>query len=569
IAGTGFSLALARFYDDGNVERGAESAVTAYDQLDFNDANFLTGTTYYGYNFLGTEFVDDESISGYDERSNLNIAPHEPVYYAGYIRDKIEFRDLVIDLGLRVDVFDNNTLVLSDPFSLVDIYRVGDFGGEDIVAENGNLVAMLPGTIPSNIGSDFAVYTNNSGEVVGYRDTEGQFYNAQGGAVTDPAEITTNLGGTASQRGGLNDRVLEEYEAEVTVMPRVGVSFPVTDRALFFASYNVVSQRPSENALSTIQDYAATNSGQGRINNANLRPEKTTSYEIGFRQRLGERAAFTLTGFYRTQENKITLRNVESAFPSEYTTFESEDFTTTKGAEVEFELRRTNNVQFRANYTLSFAEGTGSDSNTATIIAWRGNLFPNTLDPLGFDQRHTINATLDYRLGEGEGPMVAGMPVLEGFGFNLLGQFGSGTPYTQLTADGFTPITVATNGGAEGEINSVYTGWTSRVDLRVDRDFDLGPAALKAYVWVQNLLNTDNIFGVYRTTGLANDDGYLASPDGQQELNRLSDVEREAFDFIYSNYVDSPVQLSTFKTSNAGQMYGLPRRVRLGLLFSF
>ncbi|MEM8559407.1 MAG: TonB-dependent receptor, partial [Bacteroidota bacterium] len=573
VGGTGFSLALARFFDDGNVERGAENAVTAYDQLDFELANFLNGTSYYGYNYLGTEEVDSENVNDFASRENTNIAPHEPVYFAGYIRDKIEFRDLVIDLGLRVDVFDNGTQVLTDPFSLIDLYRVSDFGGGNIVNDNGDLIATLPeGGIPGSIGGDFAIYTNTAGDVVGYRDTDGQFYNAQGGPIIDPSEITLQLGGTPEQRDGLNDRVLEDYEAQVTVMPRIGVSFPVTDRALFFASYNVVSQRPSENALATLQDYAGANSGQSRINNANLEPEITTSYEIGFRQRLGQRAAFTVTGFYRTQENKITLRNVENGFPSEYTTFQSDDFTTTKGAEFEFELRRTNNVQFRANYTLSFAEGTGSDSNTATIIAWRGVLFPNTLDPLAFDQRHTINTTLDYRLEEGEGPMIGGVHPLGGFGFNLLGQFGSGTPYTQLTADGFTPIGVSTNGGAEGEINSVYTGWTTRLDLRVDRDFDLGPATLKAYLWVQNLLNTDNVFGVYRTTGLPGDDGFLASPDGQQILNDAGapgDPERESYEFIYSSYVDAPVQLSGFKTNNAGQIYGLPRRVRLGLLFSF
>ena len=47
------------------------------------------------------------------DAAESGLAPYEPIYYAGYIQDKIEFRDLVINLGLRVDVFDNNTLVLN------------------------------------------------------------------------------------------------------------------------------------------------------------------------------------------------------------------------------------------------------------------------------------------------------------------------------------------------------------------------------------------------------------------------------------------------------------------------
>ena len=154
--------------------------------------------------------------------------------------------DLVIDLGLRLDVFDNNTRVLRDPFALADIYRVDDVLG-------GSAVGINPITnLPSNIEGDYAVYVNGQ-TVVGYRDLNGQFYNALG-AETDATTVLAQLGGSPqldeAAGGQLTEDAFEDYEPALTVMPRIGVTFPVTNRALFFASYNVTSQRPSVGAVS-------------------------------------------------------------------------------------------------------------------------------------------------------------------------------------------------------------------------------------------------------------------------------------------------------------------------------
>ncbi len=75
----------------------------------------MIDAVWYGYDFRGLNEVDDQNVDSYldtSAESNHNVAPWKPIYYAGYIQDKIEFRDLVINLGLRVDVFDSNTLVL-------------------------------------------------------------------------------------------------------------------------------------------------------------------------------------------------------------------------------------------------------------------------------------------------------------------------------------------------------------------------------------------------------------------------------------------------------------------------
>lgn len=573
-AGAGFSRSLARDRivrdSTGTIVRDAAGnpQTRTYAELPFSAGNGFNNprgnVRYYGYNYLGLERADSDNLGDFLSGDNRNVAPHNPLYYGGYVRNRIEFEDLVLDLGLRLDVFDNNTRQLVDPFALVDIYRV-----DDILAGTGPAGLALPGGAPAGIDGNFAVYSRGT-TITGFRDLEGRFFNASGEQLAGIGDL---VGSQPTQIPGpdrLTERSFRDYTPQVTLMPRIGVTFPVTDRALFFASYNVTSQRPSENAFASIQDFNHASQSSGTINNPGLKPEVTTQYELGFRQAVGERASVTLSGFYRTQRNKVALRNFNQAFPSGYTTYTNLDFSTTKGVETGFELRRTRNLAVNANYTLQFAEGTGSDSNTANLLSFRttNDIFPETLAPLAFDQRHNVNVSLDYRLGAGEGPMIAGVQPFAGFGLNLLGSFKSGNRYTQLQESARSSIYSSDIGlNVVGGVNEVTTPSTTRLDLRLDRRFNLGRANLQGYLNVENLLDSRNVISVYRTTGLPNDDGFLDS--GSDILNNPpTALQQSSFRYLYSQFVGGPVDPGGFKLSG-DRIYSLPRRIRLGVALDF
>ena len=539
---------VARLYDDGNCEAGAGLCVSSYDQIPYEQLRFRTG--YVGYNFNGTQEVDDEDVAKFNDRTNTNIAPYKPIYYAGYLSDKIEYRDLVVQLGVRVDVYDANQRVLFDPFSFVPLERAGDVGlANDL------------------IGSDFAVYYNGN-DPAGYRDRKGRFYDRNGQVVTPNAVITNSAirprtafrdpNNTSAGRfdaGELSDQAFEDYKPEAIVQPRIGVTFPVTDQALFFAHYDVLAQRPTTNQFSNLQSYSQRLESAGNIGNPALKPQTTTEYEVGFRQRVGERAAIQISGFYRQIDNLIQLRALKNTFPNNYSTYQNVDFGTVKGLEFEFDLRRTNNVSLTANYTLSFAEGTGSDANTTGNIFWlrEANPYvPNFLSPLDFDRRHSANIAVDYRLGQNEGPELAGMRPLSNFGVNLIARFRSGQPYSRLLAPYpfDSPVRLT---GIKGEVNGQTLPATSLVDLKIDRRFQVTrSAALTAYVEVENLLDVDNPTDVWQTTGLPDDDGYLSTDAGLTE-RPVGSVSRE----YYQYRLRSPFN------------YGVPRQTRLGLRLNF
>lgn len=552
------ALSLAYYYNDGNPEISDEEPVSSWADLPAKalESRLRPEDLAYGYDLWGNK-VDDDDLATYADfmmgkRADLpahaaGIAPHKPIYYAGYIQDKIEYRDLIINIGLRVDVFDNNTLVLKDPYAAKPIVRAGALE-----------------SVPGGIGDDYAVYFpdgNPTNAPLGYRDLDGNFYDAEGQRVN--FDEITRISRPAEDANAEFTSIFEDYKPQVSFMPRIGVSFPVTDQALFFASYNVLTQRPSEEAFLAPQQYV--NLTNEYIPNPKLKPETTTQYELGFRQRLGERAALQLSGFYRTQNNKIQIRSMNTALPSHVSYF-NVDFATTKGATVEFDLRRTNNVTVNANYTFQYAQASGSDAASMQQIAWRGNYFPNFISAADFDRRHTFNVSLDYRYGEGEGPTIFGAKLLENFGVNVLGTIKSGMPYTRFKTPINVPVYEDRVPDVAGGINSVYMPWTSLIDLRVDRQFDLGAASLTAFLWVQNLLDQDNVLGVYRGTGLPDDDGFLDTAQGQNQLANA--IDAEALAFHYRTFLSNPNGLADAPFAGT-RAWGLPRRTRIGVRLTF
>ena len=530
---------LARFVADGRPEQidpndpdQNSDGYSSYSAIPVFVIEDLVG--YYGYDVRGQNEVDTENFTAFLDtdknkpEADYNIAPYEPIYYGGYIQDKLEFGDMVLNLGLRVDVFDNNQRVFKDKFARRPIVRAGEVGSS-----------------PAGIGSDYAVYFSGD-NIIGYRDLQGNFYNNEGQSVNSGDIILNSL---VRQTGSkITEEMFEDYEPQVTWMPRIGVSFPVTDQALFFASYGVVSQRPSGRNFADLAELEAA----GNRDNNNLLPETTTKYELGFRQRVGSRTALTLSGFFHQINNLIQLRNLREATPNGFSRYENVDFGTVKGFEFGLDMRRTRGVALNANYTLSFADGTGSGDRTTSVIVWIDETPPNFISPLDFDQRHKMNLSIDYRLGAGEGPTVLGAKLFENFGINVLATAGSGFPYTGVIEP--FPVNASRAPNPSGGVNEDRMPWTSRIDLRIDRRFQLsGGSSLTAFFWVQNVFDQTNTQNVWRFTGLPNDDGFLSTAGGIQFLESA---------------VPASQTLYTQRNRILGYV-GIPRLTRLGVRIDY
>ncbi len=75
-------------------------------------------------------------------------------------------------------------------------------------------------------------------------------------------------------------------------------------------------------------------------------------------------------------------------------------------------------------------------------------------------------------------------------------------------------------------INRSTTPWTFAADLRVDKAFPLLGVRAWAYVYIQNLFNRRNVINVYNRTGNDQDDGFLTDPELSGKIVEASGGEQ-------------------------------------------
>ncbi len=365
------------------------------------------------------------------------------------------------------------------------------------------------------------------------------------------------------------DSTLKPSEAYTQLSPRLGFSFPVAERSVFHATWGKFMQFGRLNDLYDPRTTAGRffqGAYARRFPNPNLRPERTTSYEVGFRQQVGEIASFDATFFYKDIKDLHVIRvlfpQTGSSMKAAWFATVNGDFGTSKGLSLIFNLRRTNRVSLSGSYTLSSSLSTGSSSATHFDIAWQDNslngvpYFPVIPAPTDFDRAHTGNFNMDYRFEKDDGPLLFGMRPLQRVGLNLLFTFSSGVRYTRsstTTINGSQNFSGA-NAPLAGEGLNASTGpWIYQLDLKLDKTFSLfGSAEINLYLWIENVFNRKNVVAVYSGTGLPDNDGWFTTPAGQTWAENNGPAAVALYNYLQNDPAN----------------YGTPRTVRLGAQFN-
>ncbi|MCK4372527.1 MAG: TonB-dependent receptor [candidate division Zixibacteria bacterium] len=397
----------------------------------------------YGYDEWGNE-SDDEGWR--NEAKN-------PIDFALYLQDRIEYQGLIVTAGVRFDVFD---------------YKGKRLRNADLPLD------------PDSLQFD---------------------------------TITTN----DTQIQTLEEADLEDSETFTRVSPRLGIAFPISDRTQMRVSYGRFFQRPNLEDLYVgyqFMEFQLLGSGYYTDwGNPNLEPPKTTAYEVGMTHQLGDNTSFDVNIFYRDVSGLIQTIDQPST-PNSFGTFRNQDYGTIKGLEFNLKMRRTRNIMADLKYTLSYANGTGSFNSELRNVAWVKGIPPKHTAPLEFDQRHKLVGIFDLRFGKAQGPRLGDYYVLENFGINILTRAASGSPYTPAQIYN-EPTTGSVSPIPNDVRNSSNRPWTFRVDLKMERAFEFGDYRIAPYLWVMNLLDRDNVINVWEGTGKANTAGYLETGAGQ------------------------------------------------------
>ncbi len=534
--------------------------------------------SYNGYDYLGNKLRGRPGINDFlQNRDKRSIGAFMPIYTAAWFQDKFTFGNLEFRLGLRLERYDANQLVLKDPYSLYPIKTAGE-----VSTLGGNAISH-----PSNIGSDYAVYVDDNQsanpKILGYRK-DNLWYNESGILTTGDFIAGRSNGGSVkpllvnSAKQEITENSFKDFQPKINVLPRVFFKFPLNRSSLFFASYDILAQRPGQGtSFATVDDYVYLPLKSSTIvANPALTPRLTTDYQIGFKQQINKTMLLSFMTYYRETKSDISAFQYQNAYPITYISYNSLDFSTVKGFVTEFDYRAPNNISFNGNYTLQFADGTGSNVNSqrALIASNQPNL--RSLFPLGdLDIRHQIKGSINWEFFDGKGvgkmkkerrylgPVIGSTKILSNTNFNITYAATSGLPYTATT----TPVQQGSADRApiKGTPFGSRLPWQFTTNLNVSKDIRFSTIndktgnkrfyTVQVYYFVTNLLNTQNLNGVWPYTGSPKDDGFLNSPKGQQALqNQLS---AEAFNFYYRTAIN---QIGNYQA---------PRFMRLGAKFFF
>ena len=549
----GYTHAGARFIDVNSVDPSSLSLdMFTADELWNNGDNYVS---YAGYDHTGKLIKGRKGINDFlNNEKDRFVNAYNPNYSALWIQDKFVLEKIKIRAGLRIERFDANQQVLKDPYSLYPVKTIGE------VAEiEGQSISH-----PSTLSQDAAVYVNdmnNPTQIIGYREGN-TWYDEKGVQLSSAEAIRIKTANGVIQpflvdptNQTLTKESFTDYNPEIIVLPRLSFSFPISTTALFYAYYDKFAQRPSfgQSFAPISTYYYLENSSSTLLPNPNLKASKRTDYQLGFKQLVGKRGKLNLRAGYAEVKGDINLISIDQAYPRSYITYSNLDFSTIKSFGGDYEIALPS-MNIRANYLLQFADGTGSNANSAAALIQANQPNLRSLYPLEYDIRHKFNVSTSFVL---DSMARSSKSIFKNMRLNVFANMQSGTPYTALV----TAIPEAQNLGtaSRSQIKGNPFGsrmpWNSTLDLSISKLVFVGKSPMTLQLNARNLLNFSNVYNVYAYSNSAADDGYLASPQGQQQVRN----ELNAQSFV--NYYN-------LKQNNPNN-FGAPRMVSLSVRTSF
>ena len=411
------------------------------------------------------------------ESPQHDLFERNPLKFSAYIQDKFESESIIVNIGLRFDLFDPQGKIPIDkedpniynPFKLEHIYH-------DL--NNDGLIGLDEQTVANKL-------TLAERETFWYKET------------------TIKMG----------------------LSPRVGIAYPITDRGVIRFSFGIFQQIPEYSQLYFGDQFKLTSAQglQGATNefntqlpfgNNDLKPQTTTIYEIGLQQQISEDFAFDLTAFYRDIRDWISSSPPIPTFLAgiSYSERINRDFANVKGITLAVNKRFTNFFSFGIDYTFQVAEGINSTSDEQFFAQLDGSEPKRTLTPLDWDQTHTLNANL-----------YAGTTD---WGISLISSFHTGQPYTPTRIEGANTGSNVLTGLAD---NSRRRPIIANIDLELFKNFDFSILDLQLFVKVFNLLDAKNPITVFGDTG---------KPDYTLQEQTVTDHDESWF--IFPNFYSQP-----------------------------
>ena len=305
------------------------------------------------------------------------------------------------------------------------------------------------------------------------------YFDARSTVPSDPANPANSIEGAPPSEP-------VPTSAKVSLAPRLGLAFPIENRAAVHVAYGHFYQFPAIGTIFTNSDYRALDDLQsggvsyGVIGNPDVEPERTIQYEIGYKHSLTEDLGADLTVFYKDIRDLLGVEFVQTYNDAEYARITNVDFGNTVGFTLAVDHRRLGPLAVSLDYTWMQALGNSSDPRETATRAEAGEDPRPRLAFFNWDQRHKLDVTVSLNK---PGDYVA----------SLVLRAASGQPYTPVLEAGF---------GNGLEPNSGRKPSAMVIDMRAEKTLKVGNKNVGVYGRIYNLLDSEFFNGmVFNSTG--------------------------------------------------------------------
>jgi len=406
--------------------------------------------------------VQSSSLSSWSanfiNQSFMDAYVVDPVKSGLFAADRLDLGDVVLELGVRWDHYNSNTLFPKTPFRIFTHPRYN----------------QLYTSAPTNttVYNQFLADTN----------------------------------------------IWAPSQGHSAISPRLRVSFPVTERTNFRLSYAHQVQSPEFSTLlqgiNNDLSFTNTNDVVGR----DLRFGKTILFEFGVQHAFSDDMVLDVSAYNKDKVSDFAARirgYDDPANPGDTLNaniLTNADFGNSRGLDIRLDRRVGNYVNASIAYTLQRARNTGSDpfsylrTTSRQISQVTGQRLnpPETPLPQDDDRTHNLVGAIaltfpgDWRQGTMLGRVLQNTSAFMTF------RVVSGQPYTRQRNEG-SGATAPRQGfgliGTQIEApNSSRMPWIKNIDLRLNRGFRFGRTDWTLFLDGRNILNFKNITSLFTET---------------------------------------------------------------------